>query len=162
MPRITPLPTETQIRFAPWLEWAFLALGERAIAGARRNNPSVVDFLRTVGQGSNGDETAWCSAFVNWCVVQAGISGTGNALARSWLKWGDQALIRPVFGCVTVLRRSDPHHWGGHVGFYVGEEGDDLVLLGGNQKPSKVTIAAYPKARLLGFRWPAGMAQPLA
>jgi uncharacterized protein (TIGR02594 family) len=159
MPAITPHPTPAQFRLAPWLEWAFLALGEHRIPGTQ-HNPVVVDFLRTVGLG-NGDETAWCSAFANWCMRQAGIPGSGSALARSWLTWGNQALARPGFGCVTILWRGDPASQFGHVGFYVGRDGSQLLLLGGNQtNSSRVTISPYPENRLLGYRWPAGY--PLA
>ncbi|MCB1510794.1 MAG: TIGR02594 family protein, partial [Hyphomicrobiaceae bacterium] len=42
----------------------------------------------------------------------------------------------------------------GHVAFLLGETGTDVILLGGNQS-NRVTIAAYPKSRLLGLRWPA-------
>lgn len=159
---LTPHPTSAQFSFAPWLEWAYLALGEHRIPGPQ-NNPVVVDFLRAVGLGSTGDETAWCSAFANWCMQQAGIPGSGNALARPWLTWGSQALARPVFGCITVLWRVAPNAQFGHVAFYVGEAGSQLLLLGGNQtNGSQVTISQFPTSRLLGYRWPTGYPIPAA
>ena len=153
-------PTSTHFRLAPWLEWAYLALGETRIPGAG-SSPAIVDFLNVVGAGEAGDETAWCSAFANWCMQQAGIRGSGVANARSWLDWGNAALARPVVGCVTVLWRNQPNGWQGHVGFYTGETAGELLLLGGNQtNASRVTISSYPKTRLLGFRWPVGMPMP--
>ena len=160
MAGFTPHPTPAQLLGAPWLEWAFLALGERRIPGVQ-HNPVVVDFLRVVGLGPNGDETPWCSAFANWCMQQAGIPGSGRALARSWLTWGNQSLGSPLFGCVTVLWRVSPNSQFGHVGFYVGRVGNQLLLLGGNHtNESRVTVSLYPESRLLGYRWPAGRPMP--
>jgi len=162
MALMTPRPTASQLTAAPWMEWAYLALGEHRIPGPQ-HNPIVVDFLRYVGAASNGDETPWCSAFANWCMEQAGIRGTRTALARSWLLWGDFTLARPTFGCVTVLWRTSPASMHGHVGFYVGQDGNRLLLLGGNQTTqSKVTIGTYLRSRVLGYRWPPGRALMLA
>jgi uncharacterized protein (TIGR02594 family) len=159
----TAHPTAAQFTFAPWLEWAYLALGEHRIAGVQQHNPVVVDFLRVVGFGQAGDETAWCSAFANWCMQQAGIAGSGSGLARSWLDWGNQELGRPVVGCITVLWRVAPNTQFGHVGFFVGQTQSQLLLLGGNQtNNSKVTISPYPATRLLGYRWPVGYPMPPA
>ena len=53
---------------------------------------------------------------------------------------------------MTVLARGDDPN-AGHVAFYLGATADKLFLLGGNQGDA-VTVAAFDKARLLGFRWP--------
>ena len=92
---------------------------------------------------------------------QAGIRGTRLANARSWLDWGDDQtrytpLDNPAFGCVTVLWRGSPNSWQGHVGFCVGREGNRLLLFGGNQTGSAVTIQPYGVNRVLGYRWPPG------
>jgi len=41
----------------------------------------------------------------------------------------------------------------GHVGFYWARSGDRILVLGGNQD-NQVSIKGYPKADLLGHRWP--------
>jgi hypothetical protein len=51
--------------------------------------------------------------------------------------------------CIAVFSRGK----GGHVAFYVGTQGLDYRVLGGNQADA-VCVAGYPKARLLGFRVP--------
>jgi uncharacterized protein (TIGR02594 family) len=133
----------------PWMKVAFSELGQREVPGAR-NNPRILDYLRVVRLGK-WDETPWCSAFANWCMARAGVPGSGRANARSWLGWGS-AMSAGRFGCVTVLRRtSNPAL--GHVGFWVGERPGEVVLLGGNQSDS-VCVKAYPRWRLVGFRWP--------
>ncbi|MCD4737613.1 MAG: TIGR02594 family protein [Bacteroidales bacterium] len=62
----------------------------------------------------SNDETAWCSAFVNWCMEASGIEGTNSAWARHWLFWGEP-VNNPVRGCVVVFKRGT----GGHVGFFI-------------------------------------------
>ena len=136
----------------PWMRPAVGELGQRERPGKRRNNPRIIAYLRVVGFGA-WDETPWCSAFANWCMLRAGIPGTGRATARSWLGWGT-ALDpgRPRFGCVAVLRRtSNPAR--GHVGFWVGARAGQVLLLGGNQDDA-VCVKAYPRSKLLGLRWP--------
>jgi len=78
---------------APWVAIAHGELGQRDYPGPRYN-PRVVEYLNTTGLQGNKDETSWCSAFVNWCMVQARQRGTNNAAARSWLAYG-QARWRP-------------------------------------------------------------------
>ena len=85
----------------PWMEWAFLALGYGVKKG--KDRPVIYDFLRYAGRNNAGDETPWCSAFVNYCMEQAGIRGTRKANARSWLDWGDMSLRSPQLGCVVIL-----------------------------------------------------------
>lgn len=143
----------------PWMEYAFQEYGVRETRG-KGSTTNINAYLATCGLGPS-DETSWCSAFVNWCMEQAGIPGTGRGTARSWLTWteANQSLVSPVWGCVAVLWRESRSSWKGHVGFYQGREGDNLILLGGNQGDA-VSIAAYPVDRLLGYRWPSRVPLP--
>jgi uncharacterized protein (TIGR02594 family) len=134
----------------PWMQYALQEYGVREVAGSG-TNPRIAAYLAVVGAGSS-DETAWCSAFVNWCMQQAGILGTLKANARSWLKWGNACLAQPTYGAVTVLWRGNPNGWQGHVGFYAGSSGNHIVLLGGNQG-NAVSLREYKKSRVLGYRW---------
>src|SRR5437868_4734207 len=97
----------------PWMQYALQEYGEREVPGPQ-SNPRILEFLRSVGN-NGGDETAWCSAFANWCMTQAGIRGTGMANARSWLTWSNYCLARPAYGAVTILWRGSPNGWQGHV-----------------------------------------------
>jgi uncharacterized protein (TIGR02594 family) len=139
---------------APWYQIAMeeLANGVVEIPGPQ-DNPRVVEYHSTCTLRATNDETAWCSAFVNWCMVQAGKKGTDNAAARSWLNWKDGAkLTAPRLGCVVVFARGT-NPWQGHVGFFVGDDDNHIQVLGGNQGNS-VSVDFYRKDRLLGFRWP--------
>jgi uncharacterized protein (TIGR02594 family) len=97
--------------------------------------------------------TAWCAAFVNWCLKESGTVRLGYATAASWLRFGTP-LASPVYGCITIIKPS--HSTGsttGHVAFWVGERGAKNVLLGGNQG-DRVCEQGYPKSWVLGYRWP--------
>lgn len=134
----------------PWWPIAQRELGVKEAAGPA-DNPRIVQYLRSTtldAPTASNDETPWCSAFVNWCVEQSGYEGTNSAAARSWLHWG-RSLERPTLGCIVVLTREG----GGHVGFYAGEEGDNLLIFGGNQS-NAVRVSPYAKTRLLGYRAP--------
>lgn len=138
----------------PWMLYARqeLAAGVREIPGSG-SNPRVEEYLRTCGIHTT-DETAWCSAFVNWCVERAGLKGTDKGAARSWGGWGVAAPSPPPFGAITVLWREKPQGPKGHVGFFVREELGQVWLLAGNQG-NAVSIHAFPKLRVLehgGYR----------
>ncbi|MDB5651379.1 MAG: hypothetical protein JWL62_2899 [Hyphomicrobiales bacterium] len=140
----------------PWLGIAKRELGVRDTPGPSYH-PRVLEYLHTTHMDANDDETSWSSAFVNWCLMQAGFSGTGNAVARSWLTFGSP-LPEPRPGCIVVLWRGDPSSWKGHVGFFAGwEDGGRVRLLAANQGGGvdwdEVCYASFPKERILGFRW---------
>jgi uncharacterized protein (TIGR02594 family) len=135
------------------------------------NNPRVLEYLNSVTNigpmWRSKDETAWCSAFVNWCMEKAGYAGTKSALSTTWLKWG-QLIPKPVKGCLAVFLRENG---GGHVGFYVGETVTSSVVyikvLGGNQEHADTEIGEvnekhYLKSKLLGYRLPSEYAPPTA
>lgn len=133
-----------------WFIVAKGELGTREIPGSQ-HNPRVLEYHAETGLSADDDETPWCSSFANWCFAQVGIVGTRSAAARSWLKWG-KALDVPRVGCVVVFSRP-PKPGSGHVAFYVADEGQSIVVLGGNQG-NAVSAKPYPKSRVLGYRWP--------
>ena len=116
------------------------------------SNPRITEYHQGTNICGYDDKAPWCSSFVHWCLGQSGITGTGSALARSWLDWGNAVEV-PVPGCVAVLYRDDPGSWKGHVGFYLRHDATQVVLLGGNQL-EQVREHAYPVASVLGYRWP--------
>jgi uncharacterized protein (TIGR02594 family) len=128
-----------------WFEIAQreMAAGIKEIPGPR-DNPRIVEYHQSTTLHATDDETAWCSAFVNWCIEQAGIKGTRSASSRSWLTWG-QEISSPRLGCIVVCK--------GHVGFYYQEERGRILLLGGNQS-NQVKISPYSKNKIISYRWP--------
>jgi len=145
----TPNPLD-----CPWLDFAKgeLASRVREFPGDA-DNPRIVQYNKstTLPFGMrNNDETAWCSSFVNWCMMKADIKRTKSALARSWENWGDKLNV-PRHGCVVVLKRGDPPK--GHVGFFLEKDGSKIVLLGGNQGDA-VSVREFDEGNLLSYRWP--------
>lgn len=136
----------------PWLTIAYKELGQREIPGSA-HNPRILEYWRAVGDYRiQDDETDWSSAFVEWSLNQAGIKGTQSASNRSWTAWG-RPLLEPAIGCVVIFWRDSPSGMSGHVGFFVGEGADGLIVLGGNQSNS-VSLATFSKSRVLAYRMP--------
>ncbi|MEO7886523.1 MAG: TIGR02594 family protein [Polaromonas sp.] len=135
----------------PWMPIAFAEVGVRTFP-AGQSNPRVTEYHAYTNIRGYDDKASWCSSFMNWSLAQVGISGTGSALARSWLDWGEP-LDAPLPGCIAVLSREDPGGWKGHVGFFLRADEAYVYLLGGNQL-DKVCENAYPLAAVLGYRWP--------
>lgn len=133
-----------------WLDWAWRELGVQEVSG-KGDNPRIVEMFKAVGHGAiKDDEVAWCAAFLGACLERSGCASTRSLMARSYLGWGkSEAAAR--YGAVAVLSRgANPAL--GHVGFVVGETEAQVFLLGGNQA-NGVNVAAYPKTRVLGYRW---------
>ncbi|MFY9223123.1 MAG: TIGR02594 family protein [Blastocatellia bacterium] len=131
-----------------WLNIARGEIGTKEIAGSR-DNQRIIEYHSTTGKFGD-DEVPWCASFVNWTLKEAGIKGTGSAMARSFLNWGKPTEPKP--GAVVVFSRgNNPSQ--GHVGFYLGTEGNMVKVLGGNQS-DQVKVSYYPKSSVLGYRWP--------
>jgi uncharacterized protein (TIGR02594 family) len=146
-----------------WLAVAENEIGVREVRG-RNHNWRIIEYLKTalnIGKwGRERDETPWCAAFVNWCLEESGVSGTDNALARSFIGWGDPVLGDRL-GAVAVVKRkgnkdaSTGSRAGFHVGFLVKSHRYSYRILGGNQGDS-VCYRNFPRGRydLVALRWP--------
>jgi uncharacterized protein (TIGR02594 family) len=136
-----------------WYELARadLATGVAELPGAA-NNDAILQYYRDVGVPQKNEEVSWCAAFVGSCLERSKIKSTRDLTARSYLSWG-RKLETPREGCVVVFWRESPKSWKGHVAFYVRQTKNYVYVLGGNQK-DKVSIEAYPKDKVLGYRWP--------
>lgn len=154
------IPTDQQLKLAPWMRPAmsWLGLGE---ASGDEDNPIIVGMIRDCAPKRPRlwhDSTPHCSAFVNHCMNRVGVKGTFSLAARSWLRWGREVQLADVrYGDVAVLWRGAPiQGWfgPGHVGFvdHIDSDGH-AFLLGGNQK-NRVGVDAYSLERVLGFRRP--------
>ena len=140
-----------------WLEIAEKEIGTKEIPG-EQDNPRILEYAQATSLGAHDDETPWCSSFVNWVMAESGLILTRSAAARSWLTWGSP-LGQPALGAVVVLSRP-PNPASGHVGLVEGMVGAQRVaVLGGNQG-NAVSVAVFPRARVLAFRWPNTVAMP--
>jgi len=128
-------------------------LGVREIPG-KNHNPLILRWLRAVLSWVSSDETAWCSAFVNFCAREAGYESSGSLAARSWLEVGEFVpLSEARKGDVVILWRVKRDGWQGHVAFldHYNPKRGLLYLLGGNQSDA-VNITAYSDDYFLGVR----------
>ncbi|MBI1298805.1 TIGR02594 family protein [bacterium] len=138
-------PNSSKGGAAPWIVVARGELGTKEFAGDK-HNPRVIEYLKTTGSWWSTDETPWCSGFVNWVMQQAGYTGTNSAKAISWLTWGKK-VSEPVLGAIGVISYGGGK---GHVGFVVGTQGKNVLLLGGNQS-NQVSINRTPVSKFSAF-----------
>lgn len=151
--RVTVAPAAV-VADLPWMQIARGYLGEREIKGSA-DNAKIVDLFDKAGHSwVKDDETAWCAAFVGGVLAQAGLPGSGSLAARSYEAWG-APMLQPAYGCIGVKRRAGGAAWQGHVGFVVGANAQEIILLGGNQGDA-VSIASFPRRDFTAFRYPVG------
>ena len=133
------------------IEVALTQVGVKEIPG-NRDNPEIMKYFIEMGFDASKmrDETAWCSAFVNWCAIKAKRPHSGKLNARSWLKIGSRT-YSPSLGDVVVFWRESPKSWKAHVGFFIAARNGLIYTLGGNQK-NAVNMSAYPRSRVLAYR----------
>ncbi len=127
----------------------------------KRPDNRILDYFRVAKTPGATVDTAWCGAFVAYCLDSAEIKiPQGGALAGTWSSWG-----RPVsapqghipLGAVVVLSHTPNTDKVGHVAFCAGDDGDPkrILLLGGNQTAiHEVTIEHFPRSCILAIRWP--------
>lgn len=133
-------------------------VGTKEIAG-QLDNPAIMAMLRLDNEWPQNDEVPWCSAFANYICWLARLPRSKDLRARSWLTVGrGVSLDDAEAGDIVVLQRGSGPQPGpevidapGHVGFYAGEFGEFIEVLGGNQSDT-VKVSRYPKERLLGIR----------
>lgn len=108
------------------------------------NYGDIVTYLRTGGVGLDPAKEAWCAAFVNSSLAQAGIRGSGSQVANSFQKWGTE--VRPTEvkkGDVVILTRGKgPNQTGGHVGLATGNmSGGGVEIIAGNTSKAVKTYS---------------------
>lgn len=137
---------------ASLIDIASAEIGVKEISGANHNK-RIITYAEEAGFSSiKDDETPWCSVFMNWVAMKAGLETTNLANARSWLNVGIQ-VVNPEPGDVVIFWREDPNSYKGHVGIFMGYSQDKtrIYTLGGNQS-NMVSQSAYSASELLGFR----------
>lgn len=139
-----------------WMTIAKQELGANVAEypGKENHNPRIMAYLHTTGSWWTTDETAWCSAFVNWVMKKAAFAGTDSARAASWAHYGT-GLSVPCYGCIVVLTPGKDQATSGHVGFCTGWDKQGIYILGGNQGDA-ISVKRFPWARERsdGYRWP--------
>jgi uncharacterized protein (TIGR02594 family) len=124
------------------------------------SNPQVLAMLRLDQAWPEDDQVPWCSAFMNYVAWLLRLPRSKDLRARSWLTVGQAVSLEQaqVGFDMVILKRGSGSQPGptvidapGHVGLYAGQEGSNVLVLGGNQGDS-VNVSPYPASRLLGIR----------
>ncbi len=131
-----------------WLIEARRHLGVREIPGTN-DAPFLRRWQAQLGAPWLGP-APWCGVFVAWCLRECQCEPPKAWYrARAYLDWGHVQPV-PAVGSVVIFERAG----GGHVGFVIGRTvANRLAVLGGNQGDA-VSIASFPRERVLGYRWP--------
>lgn len=136
-------------------------LGLKEIPG-KQHNEEIISLWADAGMPQiTDDETPWCAAFVNGCLVRGNKAGTKSGLARSF-KFDEhkdkfEHLNEPELYAIGVMKRGNSS-WQGHVGFVADFNDKYVWLLGGNQS-NAVNITRYPRSSFSGSG--VGFARPL-
>ena len=124
--------------------------GELEIPGDNHNE-RILEYFKEIGhKWVKNDETAWCSAVMNWAAKVSGYEYSGKLNARSWLDVGEE-ITEPELGDVVIFWREKEDSWKGHVGVFIRKKNNIIWVLGGNQG-NMLRISAYSKKRVLGYR----------
>jgi len=136
-------PTVTLSANSPaWMKIAYKEIGQKEIVGPIENE-RIQQYFRSIGDSKTyrDDIADWASPFAEWSLQQIGKNGPKSMEPFAWLEWG-KTLEYPEFGCIVVLSFAGLHH----VGFYIGDKGDDFIeVLGGNESDS-VRVSYYLKS----------------
>lgn len=134
-------------------------LGLTEIPGAM-SEPLILAMLRLDAKWPAGDDVAWCGALVNFVCWLLDVPRTHDLRARSWLRVGTHIELQdaqPGWDVVVVGRGPTPYAPAsvvdapGHVGFFAGRSGDDILILGGNQH-DHVSVAPFHASSVVGVR----------
>lgn len=166
-PTVTPPTTDPNFyKSAPWMPTAMSQIG----INEESNASTIKNYLLVGGGIAASESVAWCAAFANWCLLKAGIKGTGSALARSFLNWGVSTGRDNIpYGAIAVMTGTRGPS-SGHVCFVTKDLGTKIEVIGGNQTTDnsggtivkydtggRVTKITFPKTVLLDTRMPTNL-----
>src|SRR6516165_7868786 len=115
------------------------------------NNRGIEQFISEAKTGSLGEP--WCAIFANAMLESVGVLGTRSPAARSFEHNTNFSSTQPIVGCIVTFWRISPDSGEGHVGFFLGQDANNVHLLSGNDD-DQVEIADHPRSRVTGYWWP--------
>lgn len=108
--------------------------GEAYNAGWRdRWNPVIVAFFQETSTTPSGDTTAWCAAFLNWCLARANYRGGTGSASSGTFRNARGLTSNPAAGDIVVFKKTGAQGCSGHVGLVVRRTSRQIEVLGGNQ-----------------------------
>lgn len=118
-----------------------------------KDNPTILEFYKSLGHGwVSHDEVAWCAALIGSKLQKYDyqIPPLKNRLAARAYLSVNQQVDEPVVGWDYVVFERGNNGFSGHVAWFLGFEGDNVKVLGGNQS-NQINIALYPRNKVLGY-----------
>lgn len=115
-------------------------IGVKELSG-EASNTEVEKYFEELGYNEK-DDTPWCAAFVNYQLKKAGYEYADKTKKLSSLRARDLEKIAGKdieltdalpYSTVVVAWRENENTGLGHVGFFVRDDGDNVILCGGNQ-----------------------------
>lgn len=134
------------------IEWLEAYKGVKEVPGDA-NNPLILELARIQGLSHiTADAQNWCGVALGFAVLGAGgIPPANYTIASNWRTWG-APVFKPIRGDVCVIKGPNPDDFiGWHVGLYVTDTDDSVILLGGNQV-DEIREFPYAKSRVDSFR----------
>ncbi|SET50660.1 TIGR02594 family protein [Nitrosomonas marina] len=134
-------------------------VGIKEVSGSTAN-PQILAMLKLDSNWPDDDSVPWCSGFINYVAWLLRLPRSKSLRARSWLSIGKVIKLDDAKAGfdVVIFKRGSGQQPGpdvidapGHVGFFAGIDGGNILVLGGNQSDS-VSISSYSKNKLLGVR----------
>jgi hypothetical protein len=149
----------------PWMEIARQQLEFKpAIASGDKR---VLDYFAVTDDRTATATTAWCAAFVSFCLnaCRVPIPPRSDAWAPTWSRYGKPVNSGSIpVGAIVTVSPTPKTDQASHVAFYAGDDGPNrMFLLGGNQgRPGTISRESFPRSWLLHIRWPDDAAIPAA
>jgi uncharacterized protein (TIGR02594 family) len=98
-------------------------------------NPLILDFFAATSlKPTQGDETSWCAASLNWALQHCGYTGGTDSALSSSFREAPGRTGSPRLGDIVVFRDVAAGQQGaGHVCLFLAQTRDRIYVLGGNQ-----------------------------
>jgi uncharacterized protein (TIGR02594 family) len=145
----------------PWFSLALAEVGTREDPG--NTGAAIQRYINLSHCGAQGEP--WCAIFTNAMLEAAGVRGTRSPSSQSFrLSPLFKQITGPALGAIAVFWRGSQSSGLGHVGFYRGEVGNSIYVLGGNEA-DMVQIEPLPRNSasfgLRGYYWPMSVPSPI-
>lgn len=165
VPQPAPAPQPPSDDAERWMAIVRAELGLRETPGPR-STPRIMQIRAESGCTLQGDDgaVAWCKIFAVWVCIKAGLPMRKSWMARDVEK--DPGFVKldgPAYGAFVSFWRGSKAAGTGHIGWYLGESGARVRVIGANQNDS-ISEAWFPKASasygVTGYYWPRSVPLP--
>lgn len=137
----------------PWVRTAQAEVG----TSMTRDKHRIQGYIDSVPGQKNKWVNEWCGCFMAWCMKRSGgeVIEVLPERAQRWLRWGKaregqvpgQVPGSAVIGDLAIGQNGGEADTRGHVAFYLGTNGKQVLVLGGNQSAVPLQIGGEKSVR---------------